>query len=437
MGEPAPLRARRAAPRARARRAPRGARRSGARARRTPSAVKKSAPPPSLASCTAATAPPPPGLLPALGDVHDLAGRRQPRHAGELHPLDVPDDGDPRHGAQRRRGELRASRPRSPRRALKPSRSAARVGRGEHVAHVAAAPLPGDLRLGGRRRTRGRAPAPCRARVRGVPLATLNAPVTGSSAVSASTFARATSRTWTKSRRMPPSSKTWAPARGERGAEDARHARVGRVARHPRAVDVVVAQRGDGHAGLARERGAQVLLGDLRRRVDVARIQRRASSGTVRGSSGRPQTGHGGSKSPASSASARARAGPHDAVLGAGVAALAVDDHARGEHDPPAEAALRERPQQLRGGEVVVPDVVGDVARCRRRGPTIAAWWQTAVTPSTARAATASGRAGRPRRARPAGRCSPAARGAPRAAARRRSGPARRARAARRRCGSR
>ena len=44
--------------------------------------------------------------------------------------------------------------------------------------------------------------------VRGVPLATLNAPGTGASAVSASTLARATSRTWTKSRRMPPSSKT-------------------------------------------------------------------------------------------------------------------------------------------------------------------------------------------------------------------------------------
>ena len=42
--------------------------------------------------------------------------------------------------------------------------------------------------------------------VRGVPLATLNAPVTGVSAVSASTFACATSRTWTKSRRIPPSS---------------------------------------------------------------------------------------------------------------------------------------------------------------------------------------------------------------------------------------
>ena len=59
------------------------------------------------------------------------------------------------------------------------------------------------------------------------------------------------------------------------GAEDARHAGVGRVARHPRTVDVVVAQRGDGRAGLAGERGAQVLLRDLGRGVDVARVERR------------------------------------------------------------------------------------------------------------------------------------------------------------------
>ena len=43
---------------------------------------------------------------------------------------------------------------------------------------------------------------------RGVPLATLNGPGHGSAAVSAITLARATSRTWTKSRRWRPSSKT-------------------------------------------------------------------------------------------------------------------------------------------------------------------------------------------------------------------------------------
>ena len=42
----------------------------------------------------------------------------------------------------------------------------------------------------------------------GVPLATLHTSRTGSSTVSANTFARATSRTWTKSRSCPPSSNT-------------------------------------------------------------------------------------------------------------------------------------------------------------------------------------------------------------------------------------
>src|SRR3712207_7266836 len=36
-------------------------------------------------------------------------------------------------------------------------------------------------------------------------------------------------------------------ARGQGGAEDARHARVRGVARHPRPVDVVVAQRSEEH----------------------------------------------------------------------------------------------------------------------------------------------------------------------------------------------
>ena len=49
-------------------------------------------------------------------------------------------------------------------------------------------------------------------------------------------------------------------------------------------------------------------------------------------------------------------------MLGAAVAALAVDDHARGQHERAVEAARGERAQQLRRPEVVVGDVVGDVA---------------------------------------------------------------------------
>ena len=40
------------------------------------------------------------GLLPRLRRVHDVAGRGQVRHARELDPLDVPDDGDPGHGGE-------------------------------------------------------------------------------------------------------------------------------------------------------------------------------------------------------------------------------------------------------------------------------------------------------------------------------------------------
>ena len=45
----------------------------------------------------------------------------------------------------------------------------------------------------------------------------------------------------------------------------------------------------------------------------------------------------------------------------AAVAALAVDHHARGEHDAPAEPPRRQRREQHRGRQVVVRRVVGDV----------------------------------------------------------------------------
>ena len=93
-----------------------------------------------------------------------------------------------------------------------------------------------------------------------------------------------------------------------------------------------------------------------------------------------PQLGQWLSKSPASSAATDARRRALVAVLGAGVAALAVDDHRRGEHQP-AYAGLVHRGQQRGGAEVVV-------ARRSRAGrptctpaPTTAAWWQTASTP--------------------------------------------------------
>ncbi len=64
--------------------------------------------------------------------------------------------------------------------------------------------------------------------------------------------------------------------RCERAAKHARNSRVRRVARHPGAVDVVVPQRGDAHTRVfAGEAPTQMLLMELRRRVDVARVDGR------------------------------------------------------------------------------------------------------------------------------------------------------------------
>ncbi len=60
----------------------------------------------------------------------------------------------------------------------------------------------------------------------------------------------------------------------QRGAEDRRDAGVRGVARHPRPVDVVVAQRPGSSAGLPRPRGDQVLLGGLGGGVGAARVER-------------------------------------------------------------------------------------------------------------------------------------------------------------------
>ena len=104
---------------------------------------------------------------------------------------------------------------------------------------------------------------------------------------------------------------------------------------------------------LARERGGQVLLVELGRRVDVARIDAARPRGPASGASGAPHAGHGGSKRPASRSATAARPGAHDAVLGAAVAALAVDDHARGQHEPrrakPSARRARAAARRCRG----------------------------------------------------------------------------------------
>ena len=132
-------------------------------------------------------------------------------------------------------------------------------------------------------------------------------------AASAARLARATSRTWTKSRRWPPSSKTrGASPRSSAGPEDRGHPGVRGVARHPRAVHVVVAQRGDRAAGLPGPGRGQVLLRELGGGVDAARVAAERPRRPAPGSSGAPQHGQGGSKRPAarSVGAARAAAGP-------------------------------------------------------------------------------------------------------------------------------
>ena len=61
----------------------------------------------------------------------------------------------------------------------------------------------------------------------------------------------------------------------QRRGEDRRHARIGRVARHAGAVDVVIAHRRDRAAGDARPVAGVELLRHLAARIGVARIERR------------------------------------------------------------------------------------------------------------------------------------------------------------------
>ncbi|SCD88668.1 hypothetical protein GA0115252_12322 [Streptomyces sp. DfronAA-171] len=102
-----------------------------------------------------------------------------------------------------------------------------------------------------------------------------------------------------------------------------------------------------------------MLLGELRRRVDVARVrggvlgdeprlQRGAARGAQRLEPARVERGD------------RARPRPYGSVARARVASLAVDDHRPGEHEL-ADAAPGHRGHEHGGAEVVAPDVLGRV----------------------------------------------------------------------------
>ena len=104
-----------------------------------------------------------------------------------------------------------------------------------------------------------------------------------------------------------------------------------------------------------------MLLVELGRGVDAARLGRRvlADRGAARAAA--PQRGQGGSKRPASRSAGARGAGRTSPWRRAQVAALAVDDHAAGEDQRAAEVGARQRREQPRGAEVVGGDVVGDL----------------------------------------------------------------------------
>ena len=125
----------------------------------------------------------------------------------------------------------------------------------------------------------------------------------------------------------------WRLASFDGGPEDRCHAGVRRVLRHPGSVDIVVTQGGHGDAVLSTERGAEVLLVQLGGGVDVAWVgwrlladgcpPRRATAGRAAGieaAGGEVFRGAG--------------AGSDIAVASASVTPLAVDHHARRQHQP-------------------------------------------------------------------------------------------------------
>ena len=110
-------------------------------------------------------------------------------------------------------------------------------------------------------------------------------------------------------------------------------------------------------AGVGR---AEAFLGELRRGVHVARVEPVILGHRL------------GVEWPAAARARRlvapgvevgdgARAGTDHAVGDAAVPALAVDDHARRQHDAPGEAALVQRAQQARRAAVVARHVLVDV----------------------------------------------------------------------------
>ena len=236
------------------------------------------------------------------------------------------------------------------------------VGRRHDVADVAQPVAADDLRWR-RRRTHRTAPAAMSSTVWGSPLQTLNAPRTSRIGEQGGHVGvrrrRARGRSRVAGRRPRTPAGTSSPL--QRRPEDAGHAGVGRVPRHPGPVDVVVAQR---HDGSRRARARTPSTGApggawWRRRRCAGRAG--ASSGTSSQSERRTAHRARWFEPTGLEVGDRPGAGPDHAVLVAAVATLAVHDHRRRQHDPAGEAELVQDRQPDRGADVVVGDVVADV----------------------------------------------------------------------------
>ncbi|SCF92604.1 hypothetical protein GA0115280_119978 [Streptomyces sp. Cmuel-A718b] len=143
------------------------------------------------------------------------------------------------------------------------------------------------------------------------------------------------------------------------GAEERGDTGVRGVARHARPVHVVVAQGHRPAAGGPRPGGGQVLLGQLGRRVHVARIRRRVL-GHQPGRQFRPAVRAARLEAPRPQVGLRARTGADRAVPGAVVAPFPVDHHGSGQHQVP-DPGRRHLRQQHRRTEVVAPHVQAGV----------------------------------------------------------------------------
>ena len=293
----------------------------------------------------------------------------------------------PRSVAQRLGGE-----PREPLAGVHRRREAELVARplrgGDDVADVPEPVLAGDDRA----ERSGPVPAATRSAtsriVTGVPEQTLYAScgsgLAGGHRSSASTLARATSATCTKSRIWPPSSKTLRRlAALERRAEHRRHPGVRGVARHPRPVDVVVAQRDAGSRGLPRPGRRVVLLGDLARGVAAARVE----PGVLVDQ--RPASGRAAARAVVLEVARveGARASRGERRLVAVLGAARSGPRRRRPSTTPAPAGGRPA-ACIAASRTAVPRSLCAAYAGRSStdtpAPTIAAWWQTTSTPRAA-----------------------------------------------------